>query len=479
MGIFNKKESAFEKRTQDKDFYSETIAATVSKPSRIATGLLWGIAVFLVVLIVSSIFIARNTEVIATGQVTPSLQVRKIESLEQGIVKRIIVRENEHVNVGEPLLRLSFNSRQSELAEAVSRQYTLLIKVYRLISLLDETEFTLPEHLKKEAPAAYANEKSVYEVTLESFNAEKDVFISRYNQQTAEKQATLAEKSKAIDTLKLAIEDKDIIEPLVKRKAQPEIKLYQKQRDVLRAESDLKVIEATVPQIDAAVEQAKAELDETIMKQKSLLSDELTKTMAEVAELVKRVEGLQEIMTRRDIIAPVSGVVQKLYVTSVGNVALAGEPLVDLIPDEDSTLVSVHINPKDRGQVQECLWTDINITAFNVDKYGMVQGWVEKISPDSLKDERGRVFFEADIRSNSTEITQEKTGKTDPISVGMNAKVFIKTGERKVLGYILKPFAKNLKSWNNEMEALNSGLFNNECIKKRGFNNLDTLRSGQ
>lgn len=474
MKIFNKSTvDKVNKKSSDQDFYSETVSASISGPTPFAIIVLWIIAAIIFVLILSSMIISRNTEVIALGKVTPSLEIRTIESLEQGIVETINVRENEHVEKGETLLRLSFNSRQSELAEAIARQYALLARSERMVALLDETDFVVPELLREQAPVAVANETSVFDATLQGFNAQKDVYIARLEQKKSEKESKLAEKTKTTDALNLATEEKNIIEPLVQRRAQPEIKLIQRERDVIIAQSDLNMIEATLPKVDAAIEQSQAELNETVMRQKEEISDELTEVLAELAELDKKIEGYQDTIGRRDILAPVSGIVQKLYVNSIGNIALAGEPLVDLVPDEDSTLITVNINPQDRGQIQECLWTEINITAFDIDKYGTISGWVERISPDSIKDERGRVFFEADIRTNITEIKQPKSDEIHPISVGMEAKVFIKTGERRILGYVLKPLAKNLKGWSNQEEAVASGLFNNDCLKTRNVDPVD------
>lgn len=471
MKIFKKSNiDIAQNKSADQDFYSETVSASISGPARLSIIALWVIAFIIVILLASSIIISRNTEVIALGKVTPSLEVRTIESLEQGIVETINVRENEHIEKGEALLRLSFNSRQSELAEAVARQYALLTRSERMVALLDETDFVVSDLLKEQAPVAVANEISVFDATLQGFNAQRDVYLSRLDQKKAEKESKLAEKTKTTDALNLATEEKDIIEPLVRRRAQPEIKLIQRERDVIIAQSELNMIEATLPKVDAAIEQSQAELDEAVMREKVEISDELTEVLAELAELDKKIKGYQDTMSRRDIIAPVSGVVQKLYVNSTGNIALAGEPLIDLVPDEDSTLITVNINPQDRGQIQECLWAEINITAFDIDKYGTILGWVERISPDSIKDDRGRVFFEADVRTNITEINQLKMEETHPISVGMEAKVFIKTGERRVLGYVLKPLAKNLKGWTNKDEAIASGLFNNDCLEEHNIN---------
>lgn len=189
MKIFNKSNvDVSQKKSADQDFYSETVSATISGPSKIAILALWVIAIIIIILLVSSMVISRNTEVIALGKVTPSLEIRTIESLDQGIVETINIRENEHIQKGEALLRLSFNSRQSELAEAIAKQQALLIRSERMVALLDETDFTVSDLLKEQAPIAVANEASVFDATLESFNAQKDVYLSRLDQKKSEKE---------------------------------------------------------------------------------------------------------------------------------------------------------------------------------------------------------------------------------------------------------------------------------------------------
>lgn len=193
MKIFNKSNvDVSQKKSADQDFYSETVSATISGPSKIAILALWVIAIIIIILLVSSMVISRNTEVIALGKVTPSLEIRTIESLDQGIVETINIRENEHIQKGEALLRLSFNSRQSELAEAIAKQQALLIRSERMVALLDETDFTVSDLLKEQAPIAVANEASVFDATLESFNAQKDVYLSRLDQKKSEKELKIS-----------------------------------------------------------------------------------------------------------------------------------------------------------------------------------------------------------------------------------------------------------------------------------------------
>ncbi len=449
----------------DVDFYSETVSANLSTPSKIGISLLWGLVGLISFIIVLFFITTRHTEVIAEGKVKPSLQVRSIESLEQGIVEEILIRENEHVKKGDVLVRLSFRREENYLAEAISKRYALLARITRLKAILDEEELEFSDDLIKNAPDAVANERRVYKRTLESHRAQTDGSIFQVNMRLAEKDSALAEQEKLRDSYNLALEEANIIRPLVERNAQPKIRLIQREREVARIKTDLDYNTTFIPLTEAAIKQAQAELAGIRGEQKEQIGEELIQSLAELSELNEAIKGYQDTLKRRDIKAPVSGIVQKLYTTSVGNISLAGEPILDLVPDEDSTLITVNINPQDRGQVKECLITDINITAFDIDKYGTIEGWVERISPDSITNERGLVYFEVDIRSDETSI-KSKDGTNEPISVGLEAKAFIKTGERKIIGYVLKPLAKNFKSWNNANGEQKYRLYDEKCLEE-------------
>ncbi len=445
----------------DTDFYSETVAANVSKPSRVSKLLLWFIVAFITLMFILSIVTTRETSVIAMGNVTPSTSLRQLESLEQGIVAQIHKRESQHVSMGEPILTLVFSEKREQLASARSRYYSLLAKKARIEAVINETDPYFPEELLEGSPESVVNERSVYEETIKQLDSLQEIYSSRVVQKLSEHESALAEQTKIENNLDLINKNIEIIAPLVRQKAQPEIRLIQSKREKIEEEGRLKNNEADLFVTKESAELAKLELQGKRWEIYQDKASELTETIAEINELEILIEGYQADLSRETIRAPADGVIQKMHVNSVGNIALSGNPLVDFVPDDQTTLISVKVNPKDRGNVVECLYTDIEITAFNADKYGLIDGWVERISPDSIEDEKGRTYFLADVRSPIQQVKEPGEDEYYNITIGMEAKVFIQTGRKKLFQYVFKPIAKNLNSWET-----NPDQFNEECIQQ-------------
>ncbi len=444
----------------DTDFYSETVAANLERPSKKQTIVLWSIIGIIALVMFLSLVMSRETSVIAMGTVKPSTSLRKLESLEQGIVFAIHQRETNHVNKGEPILTLYFNAKRDLLATALANYYSLSAKKVRLEAIINDLEPQFPEELRQASPQSVLNERSVYEETIKELISTKEVFMSKVEQKLSEHESALAEHTKIRNNLDLIEQNIAIIEPLVKKQAQPRIRLTQNNRERIEEEGRLIYNESDLAITQNTAELAKLELQAQrweIYQEKAV---ELTETLSRIKELEIMISGLQKDLEREVIRAPVDGTIQKMHVNSVGNIALPGEPLVDFVPDDDTTLISVKVNPKDRGSVVECLYTNIEYTAFNADKFGLVEGWVERISPDSVEDANGGTYFIADVRSLATQVKEKNAEVYHDIAVGIDAKVFIQIGEKKLYQYALKPIAKNLNSWETTPDK-----FNEECIE--------------
>ncbi len=452
---------AWFKSEDDTDFYSETVAANLSRPSRITLGIMLFIIGFIIFMFVLSIVKTRETSVIAMGNVTPSTSLRQLESLEQGIVAQIHKRESQHVLAGEPILTLVFSEKHEQLASARSRYYSLLAKKARIEALINEVEPFFPQNLLDASPESVVNERSVYEETIKQLDSLQEIYSSRVVQKLSEHESALAEQTKIENNLDLINKNIEIIAPLVEKNAQPEIRLIQSNREKIEEEGRLKNNEADLFVTKESAELAKLELQGKRWEIYQEKASELTETIAEINELEILIAGYEADIKRETIRAPANGIIQKMHVNSVGNIALSGNPLVDFVPDDETTLVSVKVNPKDRGNVVECLYTDIEITAFNADKYGLIEGWVERISPDSIEDEKGRTYFLADVRSPVQQVKEPGKEEYYDITIGMEAKVFIQTGRKKLFQYVFKPIAKNLNSWET-----NPDQFNEQCIQK-------------
>ena len=176
-------------------------------------------------------------------------------------------------------------------------------------------------------------------------------------------------------------------------------------------------------------------------------NNELTKMESELAQAEQILAGRQDVMERTTIVAPVRGTVNNIKVTTHGGVIQQGAEIMTLIPLEDRLLVEAKIKPSDVAFLHPGQPATVKITAYDYAIYGGLHGQVEHISPDTIFDEEkarsGRGdpnFYRVYIRTDQAEL---RVGdKTFPIIPGMVATTEIRTGEKSILSYLLKPVLK-------------------------------------
>ncbi len=167
----------------------------------------------------------------------------------------------------------------------------------------------------------------------------------------------------------------------------------------------------------------------------------------ELSQTSENLVGRADVVERTTITAPVRGTVKNVRVNTVGGVIQPGEHILEIVPLEDQLLVEGKIRPSDVAFLRPGLPATVKITAYDYGIYGGLSGKVELISPDTLKDEEkggsGRpdsTYYRVTVLTDRSAL--EAGGKELPIIPGMIASVEIRTGEKTVLEYLLKPVLK-------------------------------------
>ncbi len=167
------------------------------------------------------------------------------------------------------------------------------------------------------------------------------------------------------------------------------------------------------------------------------------KNNADLDAQLQVVSGKQDQLTRTTLISPVRGIVKDIQVSTVGGVLQPGGKLMEIVPIEEQLLIETRINPRDIAYIRPGLPATVKITAYDSSIYGNLEGVVETVSPDTLQDEvkRDQFYYRIYVRTDRAEL-MNKAGKSFPILPGMVASVEIKTGQKTVLDYLIKPLNK-------------------------------------
>jgi membrane fusion protein, adhesin transport system len=221
----------------------------------------------------------------------------------------------------------------------------------------------------------------------------------------------------------------------------PKTDVIRLQREIADLEGQLASSRERQPRLEAAIREAEGQVEELGLRFREEAQAEFSQATAEFSIVRESMRSARDRVVRTDIRAPVSGIVNRLNVNTIGGVVSAGENLVEIVPVEDLLRVEVKVRPSDIAFVHPNQPALVKITAYDFSIYGGLQGEVEKISADTSVDEDTReVFYLVTVRTEDSELGSG--ARKLSIIPGMVASVDIMTGKKTVLDYLLKPINK-------------------------------------
>jgi adhesin transport system membrane fusion protein len=327
-----------------------------------------------------------------------------IQSLEGGILAQMNVREGDVVEKGDVLLKIDATRAQASYRETLSKVIGLKASITRLRAEAYQQPLEFDDMVK--------TDKAVMQQEIQAYNARKTALNE-----------SVSGLQRSYD---LSVREIQLAEPLAAKGLMSEVEILRMRRQANEIKSQ--IVERTNRyQAEANAELAKFEL--------------------ELSQTSENLVGRADVVERTTITAPVHGTVKNVRVNTRGGVIQPGEHILEIVPLEDQLLVEGKIRPSDVAFLHPGLAATVKITAYDYSIYGGLKGTVEHISPDTLKDDQKAAAGRGDDTYYRVLILTDKSsleagGKSLPIIPGMVATVEIRTGEKTILDYLLKPVLK-------------------------------------
>jgi membrane fusion protein, type I secretion system len=209
------------------------------------------------------------------------------------------------------------------------------------------------------------------------------------------------------------------------------------ERDGARLEGERGQLIATIAQGKGKISETELQIIQIDQNMRSEVSKELADIRAKIAELVERKVTAMDQLQRIDIRAPQSGIVHQLSVFTKGGVVAAGEQIMLVVPAADDLIVEVRVDPQKIDQIKLDQPATLRFPGFNQRTTPELNGRVSRIAADVIQDQRsGQPYYLVRISLAADEIAQLNGLKLVP---GMPVEAFIRTDERTMLSYLLKP----------------------------------------
>ena len=386
---------------------------------------------------------------IAPGVVSPDSSRKTIQHLEGGIVQEILVRDGDQVAEGDLLMRLSpiqalanFSARQ--------RQWRRFEAERLRLQALEQGagELIFPDALT-----------SVSDPDFQAFLANQQGQFAVQRKGLAERQAILGRRIGQLDQEVAAIEREneglreqlDIVAEEIAGKAtlleqnlirKPELLALRRVSAQLKAQ--IASNEATIARAGQKAEEIELSILSLTTEFRDGLATELVRVNSELAQLDETMTSSEDVFRRTEIRAPVSGTVLNLRSNTLGGIVRPGEPILDIVPDEDAAVIEARLSPNDIDAVAVGQLARVHLTPYSARSMAPLDGRLVRVSPDAMVDEATRESF-YEVRIEIDPETLDRLAVDVEMTPGMPAEVFILTGEQSLFSYLAAPVTRSFR----------------------------------
>lgn len=352
----------------------------------------------------------------AGGKIIPSARIKTIASVDVAAVRSLHVREGQAVKTGQLLVELDTSAQDAEHDKASGDAAAALLQAARSQTLVDAIDLLRPPVLTSVGGASDAQWQAA-RLHLEGQFRQFRARLAHIDGNIARYAAALPLATRHAEDYRVLAQQHDVAPHAWLEKEQARIDLAGQLAEARNQRAAL-IAETRKEALDAQAEGRRA----------AAASVQDARRASEHGKLLR-------------LISPVDGTVQQLTVHTVGGVVPAAQPLMQIVPREDQVEVEAFIENRDVGFVQEGQEAAVKIDAFDYTRYGTVPATVRQVSRDAIQDEKKGLIYSVRVALRRNSIAVD--GKSMLLSSGMSTSVEIRTGERRIIAYVLSPLMQH------------------------------------
>jgi len=383
------------------------------------------------------------------GKVIPSEKIQTIQSLDGGIISKILVKQGEFVKIGQPLMNIDTTRFQASLDENKQAYLAVLASQVRLNA---ENKFQLKSKNKKlvfpknvflKHKNLVQNETNLYNARISEFRSTITILETQLAQKVQELVELKSKLRQLNDSKSLVQEEYNTVLKLVETGAKSKFDLLKTKKELNIIRGDIRATQASIPKAQYAIKESKNRIIEKIRNFKSEALGELQKVNSEIQKYKSKLISESDKLDKTIIKSPVNGFIKQLNINTIGGVVRTGMDLIEIVPQSDILLVEAKIDPKDIAFINPDLKAVVKITAYDFSIYGALEGKIIEISADSIIDKESKdqkSYYRIVVKTDKNYL--EKNGRKLSIIPGMIASVDIITGNKTILDFLLKPILK-------------------------------------
>ncbi len=397
-------------------------------------------------------FAPLKSAAVAVGQVAVQNNKKLIQHLEGGVVEHIYVKDGDKVKAGTPLVAIKNAKLNSDIDLVKSSYLQASVLVSRLEAQRDgKDEVVFEDEVKNMAgfELAAAGQISLFNEQNKLLKDEIDILSQRIAQlenQIKGFEAIVKSKSSRVASLN---EETKEWERLFKEQLTDKIRLRDIQRERVQVDGEIAQGKSEIARLNVQITETKQQI---LVRERSFKEEilrQLEQAKIHLIDQKGRLSALNDQEERALIKSPVSGTVVGVITHTIGGVVKPSETIMSVVPDDVDYIIEAKLQITDIDQVHTGLLADVRFSAFHAQFAHVVEGKVDYVSADTLKDERANPYYEIKVSLTKDGVKSvEENGFF--LTPGMPAEVIVVTGERTMLSYLIKPLSNMFQRAFNE-----------------------------
>lgn len=381
----------------------------------------------------------------ATGSLTSVEEVVVLRNVRGGEVDRIAVQPGALVQPGDLILSFDADALSTEEARLMTRTAHLDLRAQRLRALLDEADFT-PTVSGGVTEFEVAAAVELHAAEVANVASERAAFQARLAEIDANVAASEASLSSIESEIAAYAEQAGMSQRLSDRNVGT-------RRQVLVENARLAEAEFRRAEVIGAIHAAplqrlglESEMAQATAQRRADWSAQLSDAKQELADIATQLADIRRQLRQLEVRAPVMGRILEIGAATSGDVVSPGGLVARIVPadaaGEPVLLAEVRISPDDIGYIDIGSAATVDVSAFDSDLFGEIEGELVRLSPSSLIDEAGEPYFEGALHISRTQ--SQVGGVALRLAPGMLVQAKFATGQNTILGYLFEPVTKAL-----------------------------------
>jgi len=384
--------------------------------------------------------------VIASGALVAEGRRKTITLLDAGILRDLLVREGQTVVAGQPLLQLDMTQAEVAVQQALGQHWSQMARLARLVAeQQDLRQMQRPLGAPLQTPVVRAMldaEERLFQARWAAYDGAVAVQQTRIAQLHEQAAAQVAQRTSISTRLQAIREELAGVSQLLRGGFATRTRQWELQRSEAELLGNLGQIQAQEAQTREQLAQARLELANLSLVRQQEVARDLQDASVQIAEAEQRLRAAQDVLMRREVLAPEAGTVTDLRFFTAGSSIGAGQPVLDLVPLDDRLVVEARVQPVDIEMVHAGQRARLRLNAFRTRELLPLEGHVIYVAADRAHDQQGNPYFLVRAELDPAAVAAN-AGLV--LAAGMPVEAFLLGERRTIIDYLLHPLLAGMR----------------------------------